>query len=97
MEVLKQRAEYGAAEYCITIRTSQFGKSINQGPNPGICVFRVQRVPRVDASFGKYTPYMQLRGYIFLPEMRLEGRKLLGRSCGPDEIVAPGATFGEVA
>lgn len=41
MEVLELRAEYGAAEYCITARTSQFGERIDQGANPSICVFHV--------------------------------------------------------
>ena len=97
MKVLEQRAKYGAAEYRITARTSQFRKRIDQGANPSIRAFRVQRVTRVDAGVGKHAPHMQLRGRVFLPEMRVEGRELFGRSRGPDEIVAPGTAFGEVA
>ena len=97
VKVLEQRAEDGAAEHRIVAGTPQFGKSLDEGANPGIRVFRVQRVARVDAGVGEHAPHVQLRRRVRTPEMRVEGGELLGRSGGPDEVVAPGARFGEVA
>ena len=98
IKVLEQRAEYGAAEYrIVVVRTPQLGKSVDKGANPGIRVFRVLRVARVDAGVGKYAPHVQLGGRALLAEVQVEGGELLGRSARLDEVVTPGAGFGEVA
>lgn len=95
--VLQERAEYGATEYDITPRASQFGKTVDQGANAGICVFRVRRVPRVDSRFGEYAPHVELGGCILLPKIRLESCELLWSPGGPDDVETPRASFGTVA
>jgi hypothetical protein len=95
--VLQQRAEYGGTEYDITPWASQFGKSVNQRANAGICVFRVCGVPRVDSRFGEYAPHVELRGRILLSKMRLESSELLWSPGGPDNVETPRASFGTVA
>jgi hypothetical protein len=97
VDVLKQRAEDGATKHGITARIGHFGKSIDQGANPRVRILCVKRVTRVDAGLGEHAPHVQLRGRVFLPEMRLEGGELFGRSGGPDDVEAPRARLGEVA
>ena len=97
MKVLEQCVEYVAAKHRIVAGTPQFGKSLDEGADPGVRIFRVQRVARVDAGVGEHASHVQLRRRVRTPKMRVEGGELLGRPGGPDEVVAPGARFREGA